>query len=322
LKRAMNNVDYLRVSVTDRCNLRCIYCNPLGDRGLRDREGILDFNEIHRVVRLCAECGIRKVRLTGGEPLMCRNIAELTRKLAAVAGIEDLSLTTNGVFLGLMAAQLKAAGLKRVNISLDAVDRGCYRQMTGFDLLPQVLEGMHEAIEIGLTPVRLNCVVMREHNLSQVAALAEMTLRLPVSVRFIEYCPTSRVTGRAGDYVPNVEVRSIIESQFGSLSGVVVPNAGGPAVYFKAQGAAGAIGFISGRSSLFCHDCSRLRLTSDGEIRPCLHAGRGYDVRGLLRGGAGDEAIRDLIRRVLREKNRYTRTTSTAEDFLMQSIGG
>jgi cyclic pyranopterin phosphate synthase len=318
----MNNVDYLRVSVTDRCNLRCIYCNPLGDRGLRDREGILSFDEIHRVVRLCAECGIRKVRLTGGEPLMCRNIADLIRKLAAVAGIEDLSLTTNGVFLGAMAAQLKAAGLKRVNISLDAVDRGCYQQMTGFDLLPQVLEGMHKAIEVDLTPVRLNCVVMREHNLSQVAALAEMTHRLPVSVRFIEYCPTSRVTGPAGGYVPNSEVRSIIESQFGPLSDVVVPDAGGPAVYFKTQGAAGAVGFISGRSSVFCHDCSRLRLTSDGKIKPCLHADRYYDVRGLLRGGAGDEAIRDLIQRVLREKSRYTRITSTAEDFLMQNIGG
>jgi GTP 3',8-cyclase len=318
----MSNVDYLRVSVTDRCNLRCIYCNPLGDRGLREREGILDFEEIHRVVGLGAECGIRKIRLTGGEPLVCRNIVELIRRLAAVAGIEDLSLTTNGVLLGPLAADLKAAGLKRVNISLDAVDRQCYRQMTGFDLLPQVLEGMHQALEIGLVPVRLNCVVMREHNLSQVTALAEMAHRLPVSVRFIEYCPTSRVTGPADGYVPTAEVRRMIESQFGPLSGVVVPNAGGPAVYFQAQGMAGAIGFISGRSSVFCQDCSRLRLTSDGKIKPCLHADWYCDVRTPLRSGAGDEAIRDLIRRALHEKHRYTRITSTAEDFLMQSIGG
>jgi GTP 3',8-cyclase len=209
-----------------------------------------------------------------------------------------------------------------------------------------VLDGLHKAIEIGLTPVRLNCVVMRERNLSQVTALAEMTRRLPVSVRFIEYCPTSRVTGPVDDYVPNAEVRQIIESQVGPLSawqGLVsrasrprseggTPSAqqgqdglatiGGPAVYFKAQGAAGAIGFISGRSSVFCPDCSRLRLTSDGKVKPCLHADRHYDVRGLLRGGVGDEAIRGLIRRVLREKGRYTRVTSTAEDFLMQSIGG
>jgi len=316
------SVDYLRVSVTDRCNLRCVYCNPRGDHGLRDRAGILDFDEIHRVVRLCAECGIRKVRLTGGEPLMCRNIADLVGRLAAVAGIEDLSLTTNGVSLGPMAAQLKAAGLKRVNISLDAMDRLCYQRMTGFDLLPQVLDGLHKALEVGLTPVRLNCVVMRDRNLSQVIPLAEMVLDLPLSVRFIEYCPTSRITGRADDYVPNAEVRRIIETRLGPLRSVTVPHAGGPALYFTIPKAPGAIGFISGRSSAFCDDCSRLRLSSDGKIKPCLHADRSYDVRGLLQNGAGDEAIRDLIRRVLREKSRYTRITSTAEDFLMQSIGG
>ena len=318
----MNNVDYLRVSVTDRCNLRCIYCNPLGDHGRRDREGILDFDEIQRVVRLCAACGVRKVRLTGGEPLMCRNVADLVGRLAAVTGIEDLSLTTNGVFLGPMAAQLRAAGLKRVNISLDAVDRQCYRRMTGFDLLPQVLDGLHKALEVGLTPVRLNCVVMKDRNLAQVIPLVEMALRLPVSVRFIEYCPTSRVTGRAEDYVPNAEIRRIIEVHFGPLQSIVVPDAGGPAVYFTTPNAAGAIGFISGRSSMFCDNCSRLRLSSDGKIKPCLHADQCYDVRGLLRGGASDETIRKLIQEILREKSRYTRITSTAEDFLMQSIGG
>ncbi len=316
------NVDYLRVSVTDRCNLRCIYCNPLGDHGLRDRDGILDFDEIHRVVRLCAECGVRKVRLTGGEPLMCRNIADLVHRLAAVRGIEDLSLTTNGVSLGPMAVPLKAAGLKRVNISLDAVDRQCYRRMTGFDLLPQVLDGLHQALEAGLKPVRLNCVVMRDRNLSQVIPLAEMTVHLPVSVRFIEYCPTSRVTGRADDYVPNAEVRRIIEAQFGPLQSVAVPNAGGPAMYFTTPNAVGEIGFISGRSSVFCDNCSRLRLSSDGKVKPCLHSDQCYDVRRLLRGGADDETIRELIREVLRAKSRYTRITSTAEDFLMQSIGG
>jgi len=254
--------------------------------------------------------------------LMCRNIPDLVGRLAQVVGIEDLSLTTNGVFLGPMAVQLKAAGLKRVNISLDAVDRQCYQRMTGFDLLAQVLDGLHKALEVGLTPVRLNCVVMRDRNLSQVIPLAEMALDLPVSVRFIEYCPTSRITGRPGDYVPNAEVRRIVETRFGPLQSVTIPNAGGPAAYAKMEGAAGAIGFISGRSEVFCHACSRLRLSSDGKIRPCLHADRSYDVRRLLRGGAGDEAIRDLIRRVLGEKTRYTRITSTAQDFLMQSIGG
>ncbi|OHB65058.1 MAG: cyclic pyranopterin phosphate synthase MoaA [Planctomycetes bacterium RBG_13_60_9] len=316
------NVDYLRVSVTDRCNLRCIYCNPRGDHGLGDRAEMLDSDEIHRVVRLGADCGIRKVRLTGGEPLMRQDIANLVRRLAGVSGIEDLSLTTNGVFLGQMAAELKGAGLKRVNISLDAADRQCYQDMTGSDLLPRVTGGMHKAMEVGLTPVRLNCVVMRDHNLSQVQDLAQMTAHLPVSVRFIEYCPTTRLTGPASDYVPNDEVRSMIESRFGRLSSVVFPNAGGPAVYFKMEGALGAIGFISGRSSIFCQRCSRLRLTSDGKIRPCLHAARSYDIKELLRGGGSDDAIRHLIRQIIREKSLHTRLNSTAGDFLMQNVGG
>jgi cyclic pyranopterin phosphate synthase len=315
-------VDYLRVSVADGCNLRCIYCNPRGDHGRQDRAEMLDFAEIHRVVRLCAECGIRKVRLTGGEPLVCRDLAGLVRRLATVAGLEDLSLTTNGVLLGPMAADLKAAGLQRVNISLDALDRQCYRQMTGSDRLPQVLAGLHQALAVGLTPLRVNCVVMREHNLSQVVPLAELTVHLPVSVRFIEYCPTSSTTQPASAYVSNREVRRLIEARFGPLTTLVVPEAGGPAAYFKAAGMAGSIGFISGRSSMFCHRCSRLRLTSDGQLRPCLHVNRSYDVRRLLRGGAQDEAIRYLIRQVLREKGRHTRMSATAEDFLMQSIGG
>jgi cyclic pyranopterin phosphate synthase len=175
--------------------------------------------------------------------------------------------------------------------------------MTGFDGLPQALEGMSTAIEIDLTPVSLNCVVMRRSNFSQVLPLAEMALGLPLAVRFIEYYPTTRITGSADEYVPNAEVRRIIESRLGPLSRTVVTDAGGPVEYFKIKGATGTIGFISGRSSMFCAD-------------------RSYDVRKLLRGGADDPSIQDLIQRVLREKRRYTKTTSTAEDFLMQSIGG
>jgi cyclic pyranopterin phosphate synthase len=282
----------------------------------------LSFDEICRVVRLSAACGIRRVRLTGGEPLMREGIADLIRRLAAIPGIEDLALTTNGVSLEWMAAGLKDAGLRRVNISLDAADRASYRQMTGFDLFPRVLAGLHKALEVGLTPVRLNCVVVRDVNLVQVPALAEMTLRLPVAVRFIEYCPTTSSTRAASCSVPNREVRDQIEARFGPLSGTVLPEAGGPAVYVRIEGAPGAIGFISGRSSAFCHRCNRLRLTSDGRIKPCLHAARSYDLRVLLREGAQDASLQDLLRRVIREKGRYTRLNSRAGDFLMQSIGG
>ena len=315
-------IDYLRVSVTDRCNLRCIYCNPLGHAHLTEGPGTLSTDETVRVVGLCTRCGVRRVRLTGGEPLLREDIVSLVRRLAGIAGVEDLSMTTNGVLLGSMAAELKQVGLKRVNISLDALDRECYRRIAGADVLSRVIEGLHKAIEIGLSPVRINCVVIRDVNLSQVEALAQMSLHLPVAVRFIEYCPTSRLTGPASCYVPNSEVRRIIESRFGPLSNLVVPDSGGPATYSKIANAVGAVGFISGRSSVFCQRCTRLRLSSDGRIKPCLYAVRHYDVKGLLQAGADDEAILRLLRKALREKSQYTRLNATAGEFLMQQIGG
>jgi len=321
-RREHMNVDYLRISVTDGCNLRCIYCNPLGCANLAEGAGILRCDEIARVARLCAQCGIRRVRLTGGEPLMREDIVGLVRRLAGIPGVEDLSMTTNGVLLASVAEDLKEAGLKRINISLDAMDRDCYRRIAGADALPRVLDGMHRAIEVGLSPVRINCVVMRDVNVSQIEPLAQMSVRLPVAVRFIEYCPTTRLTGPASCYVPTREVRGMIESRFGPLCDLVLPDAGGPAVYFKIEDAVGAIGFISGRSSMFCHRCTRLRLTSDGKIKPCLYAGRYYDVAQLLRAGADDEAVLSLLRTALREKGRSTKLNAAAGDFLMQQIGG
>jgi cyclic pyranopterin phosphate synthase len=315
------NVKYLRVSVTDQCNLRCVYCNPLGG-GSRQREEMLTSDEIRRVVALGVRCGIRTVRLTGGEPLVRPGIVELVRELSGVPGLEDLALTTNGVLLGAMAADLKDAGLQRVNISLDAADPACFQRMTGSDSLTQVRAGIDRALEVGLAPVRINCVVVKDVNLSQVPALAEMSVRLPVAVRFIEYCPTDRRTTLAGGYTPNSAVRRIIESRFGVLASMSVPGPGGPAVYFRIAGAPGGIGFISGRSSVFCDRCNRLRLTSDGQIKPCLYASRSYDVKALLRSGADDQALVRLIQEALRDKAQHTRLTAPAGDFLMQNIGG
>ncbi len=289
---------------------------------MRDRDASLSFDEITRMVRLSAACGIKKVRLTGGEPLMCRDLKVLISRIAAISGIEDLSLTTNGILLAPMAADLKKAGLERVNISLDAVDRECYRRMTGFDGLPQALEGVRAALDTGLTPLKLNCVVMRHLNLSQVLPLADMTLDRPLAVRFIEYYPTTSITGPADEYVPNADVRAIMEAHFGAIPRAAVTDGGGPVECFRIPGALGTIGFISGRSSMFCDDCTRLRLTCDGRLKPCLHSDRSYDAGEFLRRGAGDREILELIRRVLQEKSRYNKTTSKAEDFLMQSIGG
>jgi len=321
------SVNYLRISVTDRCNLQCTYCNPLGACDFIAHEEILTFEEIQRLVKLFAECGVQKVRLTGGEPLVRKGIAELVRRLAGISGIEEVTVTTNGVLLAPMAAELKAAGATRVNISVDSMERQTYQQMTGSDALPEAISGIRKAIEVGLTPVKVNSVIVKGLNDSagQISALARMNIDLPVAVRFIEYCPTGAHPALENGYVPNSEVRRIVEREFGSLSPVASGYRDGPALYFKARDSAGTIGFISGRSSMFCQTCNRLRLTSDGKIKPCLYAAPAYDLKGPLRNGAGDEELLALLRKIVGQKGHFTKVNSTVEifeKFSMQSIGG
>ena len=320
----MMSVDYLRISVTDRCNLRCIYCNPLGDCGCIEPREILRFGEIERIARLFAECGINKFRLTGGEPLVRKDIVRLVDKLATMPNIDDLALTTNGVLLTPLVAQLKAAGLQRVNISVDSAKRESYKQITGFDLLPKVTKGIHKAIEAGLEPVKINSVIIKGLNDSeeQILALAAMSVDLPVTVRFIEYCPTGKYTNSASDYLPNRNVRFIIERKYGPLFNVVMEHSPGPALNFKFRDSAGAVGFISGRSSMFCRSCNRLRLTSDGKIKPCLYSAHTYDLKRLIRGQASDRQIRDLLKRIISEKGNYTKLNSLKEGFSMCKVGG
>ena len=318
----MANTDYLRVSVIDRCNLRCVYCHPLEGCDFLPREEILSLEEIYRIVRLVAGCSIRKVRLTGGEPLIRKNIVYLVEKLAGIDRIEELTLTTNGVLLESLAADLKKAGLQRINISVDSAERQNYKEITGFDLLPKVTKGIYKALEVGLTPVKINSVLMRSINFSQILPLARMSLFLPIAVRFIEYCPTSKFTRPASDYVPTSEVRNIIECKFGPLLDVPSGNTDGPASYFKIKNSAGTLGFISGRSSMFCQTCNRLRLASDGKIQPCLYSSQCYDIKKLIRTGAGDENILKLLKKILNEKTNYTKFKSPVKEFSMRKIGG
>jgi len=317
-------VDCLRISVTDRCNLRCLYCDPSGGRGVTEREDALTTEEIKRAVGLFVQSGVRKVRVTGGEPLLEENIVRLIQELADIPGIEDLSLTTNGVLLEELAADLKAAGLQRVNVSVDSMDRGVYRRITGFNLLPIVTRGIQKAIEVGLTPVKINSVIVRGFNdcKDQITALAEMSRQLPVAVRFIEYYPTNTCTKPPADYVPNRVLRAIIEREFGHLSSAAMAPGNGPARYFKIRDSAGAIGFISGRSSDFCGSCRRLRMTCYGKLMPCLYSARTYDLGRLIRRQAPDEHIRSLLNRVMSEKIHFTKSNSLKKDFCMCGIGG
>jgi len=318
------SIDCLRLSVTDKCNLRCVYCRPLPGCGFIEHEEILRFEDILRITRLFAECGIKKVRLTGGEPLLRRDIVRLVSELGAIAGIEDISVTTNGVFLESLATELKTAGLQRVNISVDSIDRETYERITGFDLLPKVLEGIHTAIDVGLSPVKINCVIIKGLNdgQEQITALADMSINLPVSVRFIEYCPTNKDTRPAADYVPNTSVRAVIERKYGPLSRIVMTIGSGPAEYFKAPGSTGTIGFISGRSSNFCRSCSRLRLTSDGKVMPCLYSTRSYDLKRLIRNNESVKGIRDFMNKIITEKVNHTKSNSLKEEFSMCKVGG
>ncbi|MCP4262095.1 MAG: GTP 3',8-cyclase MoaA [Planctomycetes bacterium] len=320
----MISVDYLRISVTDRCNLRCIYCNPLGDCGFFEHKDILRFEEIERIARLFTECGISKIRLTGGEPLVRKDIVQLVDKFASIPAIDGLSLTTNGVLLESFAEPLKAAGLQRVNISVDSMDRDSYQLITGFDLLPKVTKGIYKAIEVGLRPVKINSVIIKDFNdnVEQILALAEMSVQLPLTVRFIEYCPTGRYASSVSDYLPNKAVRAIIERKYGQLLSFVEEHNHGPALTFKIKDSVGAIGFISGRSSTFCSSCSRLRLTSDGKVMPCLYSARTYNLKKLIRSGASDQQIRELLKRIITEKGNYTKMNSLKDSFSMCEVGG
>jgi len=315
-------VNCLRISVTDRCNQRCVYCRPREDCDFIDRAEILRYEEIERITRLFADCGIDSVRLTGGEPLVRRDVASLVTALARTQGIEQVALTTNGVLLESMAADLKAAGLARVNVSLDSLQAKNYRKITGRDDLSRVLRGIHRAIEVGLQPVKINAVILRRINISQILALAALSIDLPVMVRFIEYCPTNGGTEPADDYVPYSEVRRMVEEKFGRLVDTVIVPGNGPASYFKISGSAGTIGFIAGRSTIFCPSCNRIRLTSDGRIKPCLYSARQYDVKTLLRDGTSDGQIRELLMQIIAHKPAISRLDPFAEEFCMRKVGG
>ncbi len=280
-------INYLRVSVTDRCNLRCIYCMPGGGVNLVPHLEILRNEEIVKLIRAAALAGIKKVRLTGGEPLVRKGIPDLVAAIGAVPGIDDIALTTNGLLLSALGGELKEAGLRRVNISLDTLDPGLFRFITGGGDLEQAWKGVEAALDLGLHPVKLNTVVMKGFNDHEINDLAALTLNFPLHARFIELMPVGASGGWIMDrHMPAPEIRKTIETGLGGLLEARRPDGSGPAKYYRLSGAPGTIGFISAVSDHFCHSCNRLRLTAEGMIRPCLHSGREIDVKTPLRRGA------------------------------------
>ncbi len=286
-------IEYLRISVTDRCNLRCVYCMPEeGVVPLLHRD-ILSFEEILLVVRQAAALGVSRVRVTGGEPLVRKGLVGFIGELAKIEGIRDLALTTNGIYLDRYAGDLAAAGLKRVNISLDTLDPDRYRAITRGGSLTEALNGITAAYEAGLTPVKLNCVVMRGVNDDEIPAFAVLTQERAIHVRFIEYMPIGADPEVwANRFLPVVAIRERLAA-IAPLEPAGPVAGSGPATYWRLPGAPGTLGLISPVSEHFCGECNRLRLTADGKLRPCLLADTEIDLRARLRSGRTD--VTDLL---------------------------
>jgi cyclic pyranopterin phosphate synthase len=294
-------INYLRISVTDRCNLRCVYCMPVSGVCPLAHEDILRYEEINAVARAAAEMGIDKIRLTGGEPLVRAGLPELVAMLAEIKTIDDISLTTNGTMLAQYAVELKEAGLNRVNISLDTLRPERFPAITRGDAkLADVLEGIEAARGVGLEPVKLNMVVVPGVNEDEVLAFAEKTVNEEWHVRFIELMPVNGDT-KALQFVAASEMRKTIE-KLGKLEPCLPSVGNGPAQYFRLPGAKGTIGFITPVSEHFCFNCNRLRLTADGKLRPCLLSDYEVDLKKPLRAGVATEGLKKLIEKAVANK--------------------
>jgi cyclic pyranopterin phosphate synthase len=293
----------VRVSVTDKCNFRCTYCMPAEGLEWLGREEILSFEEISRLVGVLARLGVDEVRLTGGEPLVRRDLPVLVGMLSAIGGVRDLSLTTNGVLLDRLAGPLVEAGLKRLNVSLDSLNHVRFAEITRRDALDSVLRGLAEAESYPeLRPIKVNCVAVKGFTETEVPALAELARRKPYVVRFIEFMPLDADEAwREDDVLTGAEIRAIIEAEHGPL--VELPaKASSTARRFRFADGIGELGFVNPVSEPFCSSCDRIRVTADGQLRTCLFSRREWDLKTPLREGASDEELVECLRFAVRHK--------------------
>jgi len=295
-------INYLRISVTDKCNLRCRYCMPEEGIPLISHGAILTYEEILRIVRVFAAEGISKVRLTGGEPLVRKGIVDFISRLSQIEEIKDLSLTTNGILLKEYARDLKRAGLKRINVSLDSLTKERFFQITRRDEYERVWNGIEEALRVGFSPIKINMVAIKGLNDDEIESFARLTLHLPLTVRFIEYMPSGNgEEWKESDILTIPQIKDRLE-RVGPLTPVPPDQWDGPSKRFKIEGAIGEIGLIGAVSSHFCSDCNRLRLTPDGKIRTCLFSDEEIDVREILRKGGRDQDLKERLLVALRTK--------------------
>jgi GTP 3',8-cyclase len=322
--REQRHLNYLRISITDRCNLRCLYCAPDGRIPKLFHRDILSYEEILRLVKIGIRLGIRKVRVTGGEPLVRKGAVDLLGHLARMPELEDVSLTTNGVLLAASAQRIFDAGVRRVNISLDSLNPKKYAQITGYDLFDQVWAGIEKARRIGFNPIKINAVAMRGVNDDEILDFGKLSQDHPFHIRFIEYMPIGNSRTRSRDQILTPEIQARIAS-LGELMPLDPSRKDGPARRYRLPGAQGEIGFISALSQHFCSSCNRLRLTADGKLRACLLSDRHVCLRETLRSGGSDEQLAGLFRIAVQQKaaeHQLSAHGATSVHDHMQGIGG
>ena len=292
LDKLNRKIDYLRISVIDRCNLRCVYCMP--EEGIESipHDEILTYDEILRICEIVSELGIRKIKITGGEPLVRKDIVNLIRDIKNIDKIEQVTLTTNGILLHEMLDDLYDAGIDAINISLDTLNKDNFKKITRRDGLEKVLMSIDKAYDLGIR-VKINCLAIRDFNLRELVEIASFAKDREIDVRFIELMPIG--FGKKYTQIDNDEILSILESRFGTFEIVTEKRGNGPAKYYRNQNMKGCIGFISAISHEFCESCNRIRLTSSRFLKLCLHYNKGIDLKEPIRNGISDEDLKKLI---------------------------
>lgn len=296
-------IDYLRISITDRCNFRCSYCMPPEGVPLLEHSEILSYEELLRVIRILGQYGVNKIRITGGEPLVRKGIVDFIRAVREIETVADLAMTTNGSLLADTAYQLKKAGLDRVNISIDTHNPRAFSRITGRGHLADVVQGIESAMEAGLSPVKLNVVVTEVLTEDDLAYFIQQVYKYPIAIRFIEYMPIGPCGVEPGVSIEKIK-NKLTKAGFGILGSATDIKGNGPAYYYRLPRSHGVFGFITPMTEHFCHRCNRIRLTADGKLKPCLLANKEIDIKNALRGGNSDSIIAELFSQALQGKPR------------------
>ena len=321
-------LNYLRISVTDRCNLRCIYCKPDGKIPELKHKDILTYEEFFRLSNIAINMGVSKIRLTGGEPLSRLGLVDFSQKLADTGKLKDIGITTNAVYLMKYLDDFTKNPIVRFNISLDTLNREKYKQLTGADKFDKVWEAIEAAVEIGFHPLKINMVAMKGINDDEVADMARLTINHPITLRYIEYMPMNS----EGNKLANLhtfyasDIKAKLESELGELTPIGRNINDGPAIRYQIKGALGEVGFINPMSHRFCEECNRMRLTSTGGLRPCLLNNTRIDIRTPMRNGATDSELAAILLKAASLKNAAHNLAKTEEEgdslLHMGSIGG